>query len=344
MPQRRNDEHVVLQLSDLAGRSNIDLAESLGDFGVYNGQFELGDPYDADNPDPYYPDGWEGRHEHANSTLVRDTGGLAGSYCMKGGNPGAQNGATLWTHRYFPVDEDRDYYVSAAFKAATANNRVSLRLACYNANKTYLGTVSPISVRPGVAWVRYQRRVGPNGDVGWWGAGGTRYARVVIYLNDDATYAGNCWVDDVQFQQMKAAHDATLSLMPQIVGDNTNWAHPGPAATWVADPNSPVALTLSEPGYIHVQTDNYLTLTAAAQRSPMIQGRVFVNAVATTAIGGTMSSSIAWARYDHMNFSGIHGPVAAGNYTVQNYWYLYNAADAMNVYRRHMSAFWTRQY
>jgi len=339
MPQIRNDEHIVLQMADLVGRQNAQQPEALGDLGVYNGQFELGDPYDADNPDPYFPDGWESI-VYSGGSLTRVTGGLAGNYCMKGGQAGTGRGGYLITQRYFPVDADRDYYISAAFKGASANSRVYLGAVCYDANKVQLGSVYAVSAAtPGISWVRYQRRIGPNGDVAW--LANTRYARVRVILQHDVTLTNDwAYVDDVQLQQVKPATSSTLHLIDDYVKDVTNRNFTAQAYTQHA--GSVLSVTLEEESYLWIFF-NATVANVSNARSQSFQSKVFIDGVGEPGVNICSSPAIFYFMTDNWCIRS-QSSYAAGAHTIDYRLYVANAGDTVTVYDLTGAVFAARRY
>ena len=242
--QIHNAERDALQIPDRQAYEHY--PEPLGDFGVYNGQFEQG-------PDGRYPgaEGWNLLPDPG-GTVDRVASGLAGNYRIRGGRAGMGTGGDIENWKYLAVDQTKDYMLSASF-IGTVNARVRMGLHCYSAAKALLGSIFPLAnTIPGVAWVRYERVVGPGGTAF---INLTRYVRIVIELqNDAALTAEYAYVDDVHFRWpfavlAHAPHDpVTLSIdlqanllglaVQQLTLDNqaANVVFAGPAAGGAAAP------------------------------------------------------------------------------------------------------------
>ena len=188
--QIHNAERDALQIPDRQAYEHYH--EPLGDFGVYNGQFEQG-------PDGRYPgaEGWNLLPDPS-GTVDRVASGLAGNYRIRGGRAGLGTGGDIESWKYLPVDEDYDYSLSASF-IGTVNARVRMGLHCYDATKALVGTIFPLgNTVPGVVWVRYEFNVGPGGTAF---VANTRYIRIVIELQNDGAQTGEfAYVDDVHFK------------------------------------------------------------------------------------------------------------------------------------------------
>jgi len=179
------------------------MLEPLGDFGIFNGQFQLGS-------DPYPAEGWQTYSSVGTAYWTRESNGIAGLYCARGGAVAMAIGPTICTLRYMPVDEDEDYDIECVAQGKTANSRYSMGALCYSGAKAYLGTVWALANdTPGVAWVRESKTIGPTGDVAW--IANTKYARPCWALQDDATLT-NEWIeiDDCQFHHSIGGGVATI--------------------------------------------------------------------------------------------------------------------------------------
>ena len=133
--QEHNAERDALQIPDRQAYEHYH--EPLGDFGVYNGQFEQGLAGRYVNDLTQGVEGWE-LDPDTGGTVDRVNGGLAGNWRIRGGRAGTGSGGDLYSWKYFPVDEDRDYYISAAFITNNALATVSLGVACYTAAKVFI--------------------------------------------------------------------------------------------------------------------------------------------------------------------------------------------------------------
>lgn len=242
--QIHNAERDALQIPDRQAYEHYH--EPLGDFGVYNGQFEQGLAGRYVNDLSQGVEGWELRPE-GGGTVDRVNGGLAGNWRLRGGQAGTGRGGAATAWKYIPVDEDRDYYISAAFMATDVAATVFLQLNCYTAARAFIARAQVVnSVTPGTSWVRYQRNVGPNGDAPW--PANTRYCRVRVFLQNNAALA-NAWayVDDVQFGQLKKTYSPLIRLVQDVASDAGQDFDKQAFTVWG---NSDITLTLEEPGYI----------------------------------------------------------------------------------------------
>ncbi len=240
--QRRNAQRRDVATPDLLPNDYAYWHEPFGDFGIWNGQFECGG-------DPY-PEGWYWELSTGTSYVQRVTGGLAGNWCIQGGNTGTDSGGLLYSLRMFPVDENRNYYASAAFKGSNATVVVHLAVLCYDANKNFLGwSYLAFNAVPGVTWTRYQRRIGPAGDVAF--QANTRYVRVAIGLQrNDAEVNQSCYVDDIQFQQLKASYSSGITFLHDRVQDTTYRTFDKQA--YVLYPGSTLNITLEEESHFWI--------------------------------------------------------------------------------------------
>jgi len=194
--QIRNDQSTDIQGADVIRNGFQFLHEPIGGFAIWNGQFQLGG-------DPF-PEGWQTYSSVGTAYWNRETNGVAGLYCARGGAVAMAIGPTICTLRYMPVDEDENYDIECVAQGKTANSRYSMGALCYNSAKAYLGTAWALANNtPGVAYVRESRRIGPVGDVAW--VANTAYARPCWALQNDATLT-NEWIeiDDCQFKHSVA--------------------------------------------------------------------------------------------------------------------------------------------
>jgi len=338
MPQQlHNDQRATLLIPDVTMNGAQYLHEPIGDFGVWNGQFET--PEGSGSP-AGWPEGWEITLYDPDSTVTRVTGGVAGKWCMKGGHPGpgAQRGGYIHTNRYFMVDENRDYYISAAFKGSSVNSQVYLGARCYDANKVLLADTYPVSgLRPGVNWVRYQRRIGPNGDSAW--PAGTRYARPIAILQYDNTLINDyAYVDDIQFQQQKMTYSPLIHLVNYrtYVGSTQNFT----LQAFTLYNGSAITLTLEEPGYIWFWYTFY-TLNQTAARTVSIYVRPYLDAGAHNPVIFVCSPGINYTM--PVAIFGRTPALAAGAHTVDLRVNVVNAGDTVQCDNLLVMGFYTRE-
>jgi hypothetical protein len=168
-------------------------------FGVFNGQFEQGPSGQSEN-DP--PEGWEWTALDAGGVFLRSTGGYAGNWCGRGGNPGAARGGALIAQKFIPVSETHMYAYQVVAQQ-TGNGTIHIGLDCYNAAKGLLGTTYMVAAFiPGAAWTVYGYIVAPAPRHAL--TANTRYVRVRLDLQMDAARAGAyVYVDDVKLQQVQ---------------------------------------------------------------------------------------------------------------------------------------------
>ena len=184
--QIRAKEHDDLHKMQLLGSTPEWWMEPLGGQGVFNGCF---DHWKND-----VPVGWEVYYENATSTFSQQTGAKAGNYCVRGGNSAAnQRGSYIYQVTYMPVSATRDYNIHGAFRGSAAGCNLYFGCACYSAAKVFINYTSALAATaPGVAWVEYDRVIGPGGTA--WVAG-TYYARVFIYLQYSNTQAAGAYIE-----------------------------------------------------------------------------------------------------------------------------------------------------
>jgi hypothetical protein len=328
--QSRNDEHNALHLPDLAGNGYQYWHEPFGDVGIWNGQFEQG-------PDTA-PEGWE-VYTYAGGSVTRTTGGLSGNYCMVGGQAGAGAGGYILSLRYIPVDLNTNYFLSAAFVGATANSRVSLGVECYTAAKVYIARATVVTnATPGVAWLRYHRRVGPAGDVAF--PANTRYIRVIADLQNNAAL-NNDWayVDDIQFQQAKPSQSATMSpgynAVVSAVAQTFN------TSAWVQWGSSIMTITTTEPSQIWAWYD--VSAFANTVRTYSFGVYIYLNggqAYHTMRVGEAVANT-----YIPIHIGGFLPLVAAaGVQTIDLRFYVINAGDVVTAALVIGSCLWFRRY
>lgn len=332
--QRRNSPRNEILTPDVFRNGMRWLREPIGDFGLWNGQFEQGH---AGGMPEGWPEGWQ-IVEPANSIYEHtDADQFAGGYSMRSRNTGAGEGVTLRSLRYFPVSEDVDYQVSAAFKAANANCQCGLGALHYDASKAYLGTTI-VTYTPGLTWVKRQARIGPNGDIAW--TAGTRYARIRVSLNTNTTYSTNwLYADDVQFQQLKQAYSPTIRLIDDQVYQTTTQTFSTVGAQLVN--GTAMTLFFEEPGYLWYGynfqwwTDTVRTGAAAFQAG--VDGALETYAHYPGADGAN-------TRYTEALVHRSDSILARGNHTVDLRATPQNAGDTISVKYVGGWCFYTRAY
>jgi len=206
--------------------------------------------------------------------------------------------------RYLCVWESRDYYIACHANGPNGTETFQLGAHCYDANKVFLATVWAHNGVVPAGWDPIQRRIGPNGDVAW--PQGTRYCRPLISAG---TKDETIYVDDVQFQQMKAAYSPGIRLMWGYRFYNTTETYN--VAAWNNITGSDFTITLEEPGYIHygynMTTSNNGVRTYACQLRAAIDG-------ASENFEGRLGSGIAneektvchVSRSDAIEAAGVH--------------------------------------
>jgi len=322
--------------ADLMGNRFEYMHEPIGDFGVWNGQFELGT---IDDNTVEQPEGWEVA-AFAGGSMTLDPTGLCGAYCYKGGQAGNGTGGTLHSLRFIPVSEDREYMLSAAIKPSTIQTTVSLGVSCYNAAQAFIATALPLNaalIGAAGVWVRRQVRIGPMGDVAF--PAGTRYVRVYIALSDTALVNNWAYVDDVQFQQMKMAYSPGIRLISEVCYDGTD--RTTMKDTYTAHAGSPMTLTFEEPGYLwYAYSWSWFTDTT---RTLAGYCRVYVDAG-----GANLFAALGAAanEYHSGNIGLLRWPaiLARGAHTVDLRFRAQNAGDVITIADMEGSCFYTRAY
>ncbi len=269
--QIHNAERDALQIPDRQAYEHYH--EPLGDFGVYNGQFEQGLAGRYANDLTQGVEGWS-LTLFTGGTIDRVAGGLAGNWRLRGGQAGTGRGGGATSWKYIPVDEDRDYYASAAFIANDAAATVFLQAFCYTAAKVFIAAANIVNnATPGTSWVRYQRNIGPNGDVAF--PANTRYVRIGVALQYNVGLTGAfAYADDVQFQQLKKTYSPLIRLVQDVASDASHSFNTQVFAVWT---NSSITLTLEEPGYIW-WAYQFLTRNTIAARVNSAQMQAFLDA------------------------------------------------------------------
>ena len=271
---RRNPARPDLLLPDQLGQGYQHWQEPIGDFGIFNGQFELGP---GSGSPPGWPEGWE-IYPHAGGSVTRVTGGFAGDWCLYAGQAGTGKGGWVQTLRYFPVNEIESYYLAGTFKGSDVNAQITLGVIAYTAAHVAQWATPVLTISPGMSWVTYERHLGPlpNSDndpniVGPL----TRYVRVYMDLQDDVTLT-NSWIyaDNIQFQQAKATQSAKMWLEQDFATDaQQDFTDDVAYTVWA---NSTLTLTLTEPGYIWYEFF-WSTQNRTAIRSSSARWRAYID-------------------------------------------------------------------
>ena len=313
--------------------------EPVGDFGVWNGQFETGPGVLAE--------GWEFYPEVGGVVQRQDTiGGSAGRWCCEGGAAGVGQGGTILGLRYFCIDEFKDYYLAASFLADNAAATVELGMRCYNSGKVLLGDVWGLSAfAPGTQQFDARRlNIGPNGDATWWAAGGTRYARVLIRLQWNAALGNaHTYVDDVQFSQLKKTYSPLIRLVNDQVTNTVEQTFTLAGPTLY--PGSALALTLEEPGYIWYKFNLMYHRNTTAVRVLSHYFQVFVDGVAEPAFPASWWGSAVIGILMAMHIGARSQSILSrGLHTIDLRIVLNNPGD--NILCRYLvvSAFYVRAY
>lgn len=303
-----------------------DIIPPLGDFGVCNGQFECGATSD-------YPVAQEWNDiGGAGTTFERVAGGVAGNWCAKITDV-AGTTAIILSEKLIPVYESMEYYLACYAKDGGDGAWLNFGVACYDAAGTYLGISLVYNAAPGAAWVRIQKRIGPLGD-GVFQAN-TRYIQVIAYV---AGAPRTIYLDDVQFQQMKAAYSPGISLVNQYVYDATDRTNN--TTNYVQHAGSVMTLTLQEPGYIwFFYNTSWVTNTT---RTLVGYLRVYVDAVQSS-FGAFLGA--AANEYHSAHIGGRwQALLAAGVHTVSLYFRVQTAGDVLTIADLAGSCFYTRAY
>jgi len=297
-------------------------------FGLCNGQFECG-------PTTAFPLCQDWTAENTNVTRV--AGGIAGNWCIRGGQAGLGDGGYILSNEHQPVYENLDYQVDATFWGSDAKSEVALGAYCYDQDKTYIGTVWSITGwLPGIPRMT---RIGPNGDVAW--IQGTRYARIVVDLQTDASLTGNyAYVDDVQFGQMKTTYSPQIRLTH---GQSYDSQQDFTAQAWTLWNNSQINLTLEEPGYIHYCYTMWGRNRTHGARTDSWSGNVFIGGVQQTQVQTVCSPGV-----DHnmpATLCGISDNIIPiGAVTVDLRIWVHNAGDNIRMRECNGWAWYTRAY
>jgi hypothetical protein len=264
------------------------------------------------------------------------SGGLAGNWRIRGGNAGTALGGALNSWKYFPIDEDRDYYISAAFITDNAAATVYLGCDCFNAAKGGLGQAYVVNnVASGTSWIRYQRNIGPNGDVAW--PAGTRYARLRVFLQGNAAIAAFAYVDDVQFGQLKKTYSPLIRLVNGIASDAAQNFTAQAFTLWT---NSAITLTLEEPGYLWWGYQFDTRCNQVRTQAALLQ--VFIDG-AGEKLALTQGSAAASTRQTNTLVGRSDSALTAAAHTVDVRIWVVNAGDTVSGEHLTGYAFYTRQ-
>lgn len=260
MPSIRNNKLVQSLPTDYAPNRYSAWHEPFGDFGLWNGQFEqyapIGDPIPvsvAALSGPYQgPEGWE-IFTYSNGVVERTSvQALAGTYSLRGGQAGAGAGGYATSKKFFPIDEDRDYMLTASFYGTNVACTKYLGIQCYDSAMAALANVTLLNwtaTNPATTWTRSFKKIGPNGDQPW--PAGTAYARPVVGLQNNAALTGHyTYVDDVQFQQLKFADSTGIRLLEDSCSDFAVRNFAGIGTT--VHPGSAMTLTIPEAGWLWI--------------------------------------------------------------------------------------------
>jgi hypothetical protein len=324
--------------NDLAANAYAAWHGNIEEFGLWNGNFEIGPG--SRSPDGW-PEGWELYPDNATSTIARVTGGLCGAYRMKGGNTNQAVGGYIRSLRYLPVDENRDYYISGAFIADTAAETVSLGVECYNAAKASLGTRWVLAAyAPGAAtWQRRQHRIGPAGDAQFFA--GTRYARVIVYLQGNAALAGYAYCDNIQFREMTACYSSGLSYITAFIIDGATQTFNAQAYTLY--PASGLTITLEEESRIIYSY--YFSGYNNAVRTGALYGRVYVDGAADSGIIDVRVGQAVANTYQNICLTcRCMNTYARGAHTIDLRLYVINAGDTFTAMYLHGLVYAIRRF
>ena len=306
-----------------------DLTPLLGDFGICNGQFELG-------PTATHPVACNWIEESLGGTGTRVTGGVAGDWCIK--LESGTGTAVLRYDRYLCVWESRDYYIACHANGPNGTETFQLGAHCYDANKVFLATVWAHNGVVPAGWDPIQRRIGPNGDVAW--PQGTRYCRPLISAG---TKDETIYVDDVQFQQMKMAYSPGIRFMHGVATDTVLRSFAG--AGYTLYPNSAIVLTLEEPGFIWIQYGIVWVRNASAIRTMSFSAAVYLDgAIYPAPYIAVQYPSYAIDAYYGVTVCGVTTAQPAGAHTVDLRIQPTNAADTIEAQHMHGYAYYTRQF
>lgn len=304
---------------DLAGADGMrngfqHMHEPIGDVGIWNGQFETGP---GSGSPPGWPEGWE-IYTYAGGSVDRVTGGLAGNYCMRGGQVGIGAGGYLFNLRYIPVAAGERYYVSATFKGATVNSMIWLGVWTYTVAKVHVGTHTLVNFAlPGVNWVRYEKA---------FTAGVTAfYARVIAVVQADPTLTNDwAYVDDIQFSTMRMTTSPKIYYTDDLLTEAAETFTDDTA--YVVWANSVLNIAVTEPAYIWY---SYFWYTHCDQaRATASQWIVYVDGAPDTASIDACSPAAGYRM--PMCISGrTSGSLAVGAHTIDLRCQVGNAGDTV---------------
>jgi len=190
--QVRNSDLDALRQPDLHGY-NL-LSEPVGGMGIWNGSFEQG-------PGGQFPaiENWTVGALGAGCTIVRYAlDRYDGTYCVRATVPGTGVAAGyLDCNRWFPVNENNDYYADFASNgSAGAVTTVRFRAFCYSAARAYLGFADIFTGAIAAAWVWRPGVIGPSGVAF---VAGTYWLRLSFWFDWAPVVPGWTEVDAVMF-------------------------------------------------------------------------------------------------------------------------------------------------
>jgi len=347
MPSIRNNRLVQSLPTDYAPNRYSAWHEPFGDFGLWNGQFEqyapIGDPIPVSAlalAGPYQgPEGWE-IYTYANGIVERTSvQALAGAYSLRGGQAGAGAGGYAVSKKFFPVDEDRDYMLTASFYGTNVACTKLLAIACYDSAMAALAPVVVVNwaaTNPAATWTRNFKKVGPNGDAAW--PAGTAYARPIVGVQNNAALTGHyTYVDDVQFQQLKFADSTGIRLLADSATDAVLRTYTGAGVTVAT--NSAMALTLPEPGIIHIRYEIGAIRAITASRTSSYSWQAYIGGAG---VGIRYLYGAIQNYYRPLLLSTSSGQ-AAGTYAIDLRINVVNAGDQVEATGLIGYAYWTRQ-
>ncbi|HUV67136.1 MAG TPA: hypothetical protein VMW24_24825 [Sedimentisphaerales bacterium] len=300
--------------------------------GICNGDFECGPTREYPLCQDWIPE---------NDYVTRVTGGLSGNWRIMGGQVGTGAGGYVLSDKFQPVDENREYYLTAAFIATDAAATVDFGVYCYDAAKVFIGSIWPLDGwAPGQDWDRRQLDIGPVGDTKW--LGGTRYAKVISNLQTNAALTDAwCYIDHVRFHELDKTYSPLIRLMDDWTIDDTLRDFTVGVSIY---PTSTLTLTLEEPGYIwftyHLSSHRNITNARAFSHTfwPTIGG------AAISVYGSTFGQSVV-NDYHDLDITGrTQNILARGVYNLDLRIQVMNAADTVQCQYLIGTAFYTRAW
>ncbi len=152
--QIHNAERDALQIPDRQAYEHYH--EPLGDFGVYNGQFEQGLAGRYANDLAQGVEGWQ-LFPDVGGTVDRVNGGLAGNWRLRGGNVGMGQGGSAEGWKYIPVDENHALRPKTpyAFNKTAAENMYLFYSDVYNIPCVCFRIANPYGIRSQMKHSKY---------------------------------------------------------------------------------------------------------------------------------------------------------------------------------------------